>query len=197
MLLIKSSSKAILLLIPCIAVAVTLAVLPREAFSGSPAKAPVLDQTLKRAIGKMTPLNGKKIPALDNRGLIIAFFASWCPPCRPEFAELNTLRQMYSPDDVSIVAINLFEDFFNDDSGLRMKRFLGKTRPEFTTVRASNDAFITQSFGGVDRIPTLYVYDRTGQPVYTFIHQKGAAKTHATALEIAPQIQKFLSKPIR
>jgi len=166
---------------------------PKVLSARSPAKAPPLDAAVTNAIQTMTVINDRKLPILQGRGLVIAFFASWCPPCRPEFGELNKLRRMFSTDEVNIVAINLFEDYFADKNGVRMKRFLGNTQPEFAVLQAKNDTIIRQTFGGVDRIPTVYVYDLTGNPVYTFIHQEGASKMHVTAKEIASHIGSFLS----
>jgi len=166
---------------------------PKVLSARSPAKAPPLDAAVTNAIQTMTVINDRKLPILQGRGLVIAFFASWCPPCRPEFGELNKLRRMFSTDEVNIVAINLFEDYFADKNGVRMKRFLGNTQPEFAVLQAKNDIAIRQTFGDVDRIPTVYVYDRTGNPVYTFIHQEGASKMHVTAKEIASHIGSFLS----
>lgn len=184
-------------------VAVVLAILStlltalQPASAQSPARAPVLDTALKDTIRAMTVVNDRKMPVLEGRGLVISFFASWCPPCRPEFAELNALRQTFSSDDLTIIAINLFESYFADEGGARMKRFLRQTQPGFVVVQAKDDVTVTQSFGGVDRIPTVYIYDRAGNPVYTFIHQQGASKMHATAKEITPFIQKALTSPTK
>ena len=42
-----------------------------------------------------------------------------------------------------------------------------------------------QAFGGVRRIPTLYVFDRQGRPVFGFVHETGAATTNVDADELA------------
>ena len=168
---------------------------PKILSAQSPTKAPRLGVTTINAIRTMAVINGRTLPAVQGRGLVVAFFASWCPPCRPEFGELNKLRRMFSPDDVNIVAINLFEDYFADKSGVRMKRFLGETRPEFTVLQAKDDTAIRQAFGRVDRIPTVFVYDRIGNPVYTFIHKEGASKMHVTATEIEPRLREALASP--
>ena len=171
----------------------TLVTGPKTLSAQTPTKAPTLDAARINTIQTMAVINNRKLPAVQGRGLVVAFFASWCPPCRPEFGQLNKLHRMFSPEDVNIVAINLFEDYFADKNGVRMKRFLGETRPDFAVLQAKDDTIIKQTFGGVDRIPTVYVYDRIGNPVYTFIHMEGASKMHVTAKEIAPHIRKALT----
>jgi len=170
---------------------------PKTLSARSPTKTPSIGAAVINAIQTMEVINDRKLPVMQGRGLVVAFFASWCPPCRPEFGELNKLRHMFSLDDVNIVAINLFEDYFADKNSARMKRFLGNTQPDFAVLQAKDDIATRQTFGDVDRIPTVYVYDRTGDPVYTFVHQEGASKMHVTAEEIAPHIRNALTSSTR
>ncbi len=52
-----------------------------------------------------------------------------------------------------------------------MDRFLASTRPEFSLV--SGDKAITERFGGIDRIPTLFVLNRSGREAFTFVQLRG------------------------
>jgi len=157
------------------------------------AQAPTLDVLMKETIQSMTVINDQKMPVLKDRAVVVTFFASWCPPCRPEFGELNTLRQAFAEDDLSIIAINRFEGHFEDKNGHRMKRFMAATQPAFAVLQPDTDGGHHGVFEEVSRIPTVYIYDRTGQPVYTFIHERGATKMHATAAEIIPHVHEALS----
>ncbi|NQV98230.1 MAG: TlpA family protein disulfide reductase [Rhodospirillales bacterium] len=180
-----------LFLMTCL-LAVTMAA---AAHGQSKARAPVLDAELKQAINAMQPLTATPPPKLTGKPLLITFFASWCPPCRPEFAELNALRRLFPPEILTLVAINLFEGHFEDPGGVRMKRFLGTTVPDFAVLRPRSEAEALRLFGNVDRIPTLYLYDGSGRPRHTFIHQPDAAKTHITAAELTQPIQNVLAAP--
>ena len=73
------------------------------------------------------------------------------------------------------MAINLFEDFDNFSDDERLATFLELTQPPFTVVKG-NDA-ISQQFGTIRRIPSLFVFDRQGRRVLTFAHERGAQAT--------------------
>jgi len=161
-----------------------LLLLAQPVAAQSTVKAPLLDAGLKRFIGAMTPLTDRLPGSLDDRVVVVTFFASWCPPCRPEFGHLKDVRQAFAEKDVTFLAINLFEDFFKKGKQRRMMRFLDATKPSFAVLRAMDDDQIEKRFGGVDRIPTVFIFDRSGHPVFTFIHQVDAKKTHATAEEL-------------
>ena len=131
-----------------------------------------------RAIMRTLPhLSGPMVTdaTFDDKVLIVTFFASWCPPCRQEFADLGEIYRQHREDGLEIVAINLFEDFegFSDDE--RLAVFLELTQPPFTVVKG-NDA-ISQQFGTIRRIPSLFVFDRQGRSVLTFAHERGAQAT--------------------
>ncbi len=86
------------------------------------------------------------------------------------------------PDDVAIVAVNLFENWstFKDD-GARLERFLPRAGPAFSVV--SSDDGTEDASGGVGRIPTVFVFGRDGRPVLHFIHAEGATVTNPDMAE--------------
>lgn len=131
-----------------------------------------------RAIMQTLPhLNGPLVTdaTFDDKVLIVTFFASWCPPCRQEFADLSAVYRQYRQAGLEVVAINLFEDFDNFSDDERLAAFLELTQPPFTVVKG-NDA-ISQQFGTIRRIPSLFVFDRQGRQVLAFAHERGAQAT--------------------
>ena len=76
------------------------------------AQTPALTDQLKDQLVALERLAGHDLDRadLDNRVVVVAFFASWCPPCHVEFEHLNELYEAYRANGVSIVAVNLFEN---------------------------------------------------------------------------------------
>lgn len=141
----------------------------------------VLDGALRAHLAALEPLRGgaPSAQALAGRAVLITFFASWCPPCRIEFEHLEAIAGEFATEDLRIVAVNAFEDWWDVDPE-RLARFLDHLDPSFHVVVGTEET--RALLGDVDRIPTLFVFDRAGRPVMHFVNRRGAAQTNA-ALE--------------
>ncbi len=151
-----------------------------------------LDAALIAEIAGLAPLRGAA-PTPDRLAgkiVVVSFFASWCPPCHAEFRHLVAIDARYRGAGVEIVAINLFEDFGGLSSPAKLERFLDRYDPGYS-VLSGTDA-TARAFGGVRRIPTLYVFDRAGRPAFGFVHETGATKTNVGADELAAVIDALL-----
>lgn len=125
--------------------------------------------------------------SVQGRPVVVAFFASWCPPCTDEFDEMAKVRAAIGDRPVTFIGINLFEAWGGDKDPARMARFIARTRPEFALIEGNPD--ISAAFGTIERIPTVVVFGADGRETWRFVHERGAAKTHATAGEIMKALE--------
>ena len=138
-----------------------------------------LDRQRAEHLLSLKHVDGRPISAerVTGKPVIVSFFASWCPPCNTEFEHLSLLHQSHAADGLTIVAVNLFEDFSGfQDNGRRLKRFLDRHQPVFTILKGTAET--AKLFGDVKRIPTVFVFDRQGKPRLHFVHAKNAKKTN-------------------
>ena len=149
-----------------------------------------LGADLRSELLPLKPISGRLHASdLEQRVVVVSFFASWCPPCRTEFQHLNTLKEEFG-DTVSIIAINVFEAWDANDAA-RMKGFLRDTSPSFAVVEGSED--IKRVFGDVQRIPTVFVFAESGAAALHFIHKRNAEKMTAGIEELREAVRSALS----
>lgn len=153
---------------------------------------PVFDGSQRAAIEAMEPMTQTPAPNLAGKIVVVTFFASWCPPCTAEFRELNDLRGRLPAERVEIVALNIYENHFKKNREARLARFIDRTAPRFALLTGEPDAALSARFDGVERIPTVFVFDAEGALVTRFIHERGAEKTHANADELEAAIRPIL-----
>ena len=99
------------------------------------------------------------------------------------------MRLKFNEKDLVNIAINLFEYWDPRNAKKRMDRFLTSTCSEFSLV--SRDKVIMERFGGIDRITTLFVLDRSGREAFTFVQLRGPKKIHARNFELTRVVEKL------
>ncbi len=161
--------------------------------NASPEKQPRLDSGLRDPLSTLEPVRNERVSPADlaQHVVVVTFFASWCPPCRDEFRALNALQKHFAGQPVRILAINVFESF-DDNDAARMERFLHDTAPTFKLVKGTE--LTRKRFGNIDRIPTVFVFDSSGQPAMHFVHARGAAKMSVQFDELQSAVSQALAR---
>ncbi len=112
-----------------------------------------------RQLGQPAPdfsLNesGRTLQLSSYRGKVVVlnFWATWCTPCIEEIPSLNLLQQQLPQLVVLGVSVDKSDDAY--------RRFLGRHRVDFTTIR--DDAQHVNTLYGTSLFPETYVIDRSG-----------------------------------
>ena len=121
--------------------------------------------------------------SLENKPwTVLAFWATWCAPCKKELPELNAWVQ--SRSDVSVLAVNVDDDL--DSKGV-LKALQKFDAGNLTGVRSAQ----LTSLVGVEAIPTLVLIDSNGVERYRMIGYSptAIAAIEAKMTEVVPRIQ--------
>ena len=96
-----------------------------------------------------------------GRVVYLDFWASWCVPCRQSFPWLQTMKNSYEENGLTIITVNLDADRADAD------RFLAQFKPTFD-VRFDPKGGLAESFG-VKGMPSSVLIDRHGVPRFTHV----------------------------
>ncbi len=98
-----------------------------------------------------------KIDGVENKAILMVFFATWCPPCKAEIPHLINLQKNYK-DDFLVVSILMEE---NKDSAT-LKTFMEEYGINYIVANGSDNVELAKAIGGVKTIPFMLLYDKDG-----------------------------------
>jgi peroxiredoxin len=88
--------------------------------------------------------------------VLVNFWATWCPPCRKEMPDLETLYKQFKDQSLVILAIS-------DEEESKVKPFIAEQKVTYPILldpgRKVNELF------EIEGIPKTFVYDRSGKMV--------------------------------
>lgn len=102
---------------------------------------------------------GGPVPVQPAEVTLLDYWATWCAPCKPQMAELRTIRERYP--DVHMLSITNEEDVPAIRSFWR--EYNGTWPVAQDTTLATNERF------DVTRIPTLLVFTADGEEVWRHV----------------------------
>jgi peroxiredoxin len=132
--------------------------LDNEQYRTAMARLEADDQKRQHADLSLKDLSGKTWTLSDLRGkvVLVNFWATWCPPCRKEMPDLETLYERFESQGLVILGIS-------DEESSKVEPFIRERKVTFPILldagRKVNEAFI------VEGIPKSFVYDREGKLV--------------------------------
>jgi peroxiredoxin len=110
-------------------------------------------------------LNGKEwnLHSLRGKVVLVNFWATWCPPCRKEIPDLESLYSRFQKQGFVVLGIS-------DEETGKVAPFVKENNVNYPilldTGRRINELF------GVEGIPKSFVYDRDGKIVTTAIDMR-------------------------
>jgi peroxiredoxin len=116
------------------------------------------DRKRERPEFTLKDLSGKTWTFSELRGkvVLVNFWATWCPPCRKEMPDLETLYQRFGPKGFVVLGIS-------DEESAKVEPFIRERNVSFPVLldpgRKVNEMFV------VEGIPKSFVYDREGKLV--------------------------------
>jgi thiol-disulfide isomerase/thioredoxin len=116
------------------------------------------DMTVQGVAVRTSP--GEELPVLPSgRIVLLDFWATWCAPCKPQMAELRSIREQFP--DVHMLSITNETDVEAITSFWR--EYEGTWPVAMDPELETNDQF------GVNRIPTLLLFGADGEQVWKHV----------------------------
>ena len=127
-------------------------------YAAAVAKIEADNERRQQADFTLTELGGKTWTLKEQRGKVVVlnFWATWCPPCRKEMPDLETLYQQFKDQGLVILAIS-------DEEAGKVQPFIAQQKVTYPVLldpgRKVNELF------QIEGIPKTFVYDRNGKLV--------------------------------
>jgi len=116
------------------------------------------DAEIQKADFTLNDLSGKPwtLSALKGKVVLVNFWATWCPPCRKEMPDLQSLSKQFASQGLVVLSIS-------DEDAAKVDPYIAEHKITYPVLldpgRKVNDSF------HIEGIPKSFVYNREGQLV--------------------------------
>jgi len=102
-------------------------------------------------------VNGKTFQSEQHKGkpLIVHFWATWCPTCKVEIDNFNTLSKEF---DIITIAVN-------SGSNEELANFMREKNLDFPLINDTN-AILAKKFA-ITAYPTTFIFDKEGKVAFS------------------------------
>lgn len=100
-------------------------------------------------------LEGTLPASLQDKVVMLDFWASWCDPCKASFPVMDELQKKYGPQGLVIIAVNV------DEKRADMEEFLKAHSATFTVVRDAGQKLVNKA--GIATMPSSFLVGRDGK----------------------------------
>lgn len=113
---------------------------------------------------------------LAGRAVLVEFWATWCPPCRPALSWLGEVQKRHG-ERVVVLAIAV------ESEEADVRRLAGELGLPLRFAMGTPE--VARAFGDVSAVPTLLLFDRQGRAAGAFygappgLHAEAEARLHA------------------
>jgi thiol-disulfide isomerase/thioredoxin len=145
---------------PALAVLLVTVALSTSALADSGKSADLSDKNAKPADFHAQPLDGSasvSLGELRGRATIVAFWATWCFPCRYELPLLEKLYRQHRDAGLQVVAVAA------EDELARVRKYVAEQGFSFQVLFDGQSAGM-KAFGAAS-VPATFLLDSNGQPV--------------------------------
>ncbi len=124
--------------------------------SGEPEAASSNDAPSSSGFPSMSVAELDSFLAKSGKPTLVLFWTTWCPSCKQEIPELETLNKTHG-DKVNVMAVSL------DEQEQALKQFFNGKKLDLPVYHG--DEALGRKFN-VEAIPTLIIFDKTGKMVF-------------------------------
>ena len=130
--------------------------------------------------------NGKisSTASLKGKVVFINFWATWCPPCRAEMPSLQQLAEIYGPEQLQVLALNVGE------GPRRIAQYLQSSGLELTVLLDPKSE--AAKAWGASVLPTTILIDAEGRP-----RQRVRGEVDWSGREAQALVEPLLRSPLK